>query len=31
MACSYENYGIFNPAKSRIKIFDFHHSGKKVP
>jgi Fe-S-cluster-containing hydrogenase component 2 len=31
MACSYENYGVFNPAKSRIKIFDFHHSGKKVP
>ena len=24
MACSYENYGVFNPAKSRIKIFDFH-------
>jgi anaerobic carbon-monoxide dehydrogenase iron sulfur subunit len=31
MACSYENYGIFNPAKSRIKIFDFHDTGKKVP
>ncbi len=31
MACSYENYGIFNPAKSRIKIFDFEHTGRKVP
>jgi len=31
MACSYENYGVFNPAKSRIKIFDFDHSGRKVP
>ena len=31
LACSYENYGIFNPAKSRIKVFDFHHSGRKVP
>ena len=24
MACSYENEGLFNPAKSRIKVFDFH-------
>jgi Fe-S-cluster-containing hydrogenase component 2 len=31
MACSYENYGLFNPAKSRIKVFEFHHSGRKVP
>jgi Fe-S-cluster-containing hydrogenase component 2/cytochrome c553 len=31
MACSYENYGVFNPAKSRIKVFDFHHTGRKVP
>ena len=31
MACSYENYGVFNPAKSRIKVFEFHHTGKKVP
>ena len=31
MACSYENYGVFNPAKSRIKVFDFHDTGKKVP
>ena len=26
MACSYENYEHLNPAKSRIKVFDFHHS-----
>ena len=31
MACSYENYGVFAPAKSRIKVFDFHHTGRKVP
>jgi len=31
MACSYENYGTFATAKSRIKVFDFHHTGKKVP
>jgi NAD-dependent dihydropyrimidine dehydrogenase PreA subunit len=31
MACSYENYGMFNPAKSRIKVFEFHQTGAKVP
>ena len=31
MACSSENYGIFNPAKSRIKVFEFEHEGRKVP
>jgi Fe-S-cluster-containing hydrogenase component 2 len=31
MACSYENYGVFNPAKSRIKVFEFHETGRKVP
>jgi ferredoxin len=31
MACSFENYGTFATAKSRIKVFDFHHTGKKVP
>ena len=31
MACSYENYAVFNPAKSRIKVFDFHETGLKVP
>ena len=31
MACSYEHYGVFNTAKSRIKVFEFHKTGKKVP
>ena len=31
LACSYENESIFNPAKSRIKIFDFHDKGRFVP
>ena len=31
MACSYENYGIFSTDKSRIKVFDFHQTGRKVP
>lgn len=31
MACSYEHYGIFNPSKSRIRVFDFHNTGVKVP
>lgn len=31
MACSYENEGVFNPSKSRIKVFNFHHEGQFVP
>jgi len=31
MACSYENEGEFNVAKSRIRVFDFHEEGKMVP
>jgi Fe-S-cluster-containing hydrogenase component 2 len=31
MACSFENYGTYATSKSRIKVFDFHHTGKKVP
>lgn len=31
MACSYENEGTFNPARSRIKVFTFHHEGRFVP
>ena len=31
MACSYENEGVFNPARSRIKVFAFHHEGRFVP
>ncbi|MFC7513620.1 hypothetical protein ACFQUU_01240 [Herbaspirillum sp. GCM10030257] len=30
MACSYENYGAFNPAKSRIKVFECHQTSAKV-
>jgi anaerobic carbon-monoxide dehydrogenase iron sulfur subunit len=28
LACSYENEGAFNPAKSRIKVFTFHEQGR---
>jgi Fe-S-cluster-containing hydrogenase component 2 len=31
MACSFENEGVFNPSRSRIKVFDFHYEGRKVP
>jgi Fe-S-cluster-containing hydrogenase component 2 len=31
MACSYVNEGLFNPAKSRIKVFTFHDKGRFVP
>ncbi|MCH8977451.1 MAG: 4Fe-4S binding protein [Proteobacteria bacterium] len=31
MACSYEATGLFNPAKSRIKVFTFHEEGRFVP
>ncbi|MDC0948248.1 4Fe-4S dicluster domain-containing protein [Gammaproteobacteria bacterium] len=31
MACSYEAEGVFNPSKSRIKIFNFHEAGRFVP
>ena len=31
MACSYEKTGVINPAKSRIKIFNFEAEGRKVP
>ncbi len=31
MACSLDNEGAFNPAKSRIKVFDFHTEGRFVP
>ena len=30
MACSFENEGVFNPAKSRIKVFTFHQEGNFV-
>jgi anaerobic carbon-monoxide dehydrogenase iron sulfur subunit len=31
MACSYENEGVFNPSKSRIRVFTFEAEGKFVP
>ena len=31
LACSYDNEGIFNPSKSRIKVFRFHDEGRFVP
>ena len=31
MACSYENEGVFNPSKSRIKVFNFHDEGRFAP
>jgi len=31
LACSFENEGIFNPAKSRIKIFEFEHGLRSIP
>jgi Fe-S-cluster-containing hydrogenase component 2 len=31
LACSYENEGVFNPARSRIKVFNFHHEGRFAP
>jgi Fe-S-cluster-containing hydrogenase component 2 len=31
MACSLENEGVFNIAKSRIKVFTFHDEGRFVP
>ncbi len=31
LACSFENEGVFNPAKSRIKVFEFEHGRYSVP
>jgi Fe-S-cluster-containing hydrogenase component 2 len=31
LACSYVKEGEFNPAKSRIRVFDFHQDAKFVP
>ena len=31
MACSYHHEGMFNPARSRIKVFAFHHEARYVP
>ena len=31
LACSFDNEGVFNPAKSRIKVFKFEDAGRHVP
>ena len=31
MACSFEHEGVFNPAKSRIKVFEFEHGARAIP
>jgi len=31
MACSYENEGVFNPSKSRIRVFTFDVEARFVP
>lgn len=31
LACSFENEGLFNPSKSRIRVFVFHQEGRFVP
>lgn len=31
MACSFEHFGVFNNSKSVIRVFEFHHDGRKVP
>ena len=31
MACSFENTGVFNPSRSRIKVFAFHDQGRFSP
>ncbi len=31
LACSWENEQVFNPSKSRIKVFTFHDEGRFVP
>ncbi len=31
MACSYQAEGVFNPSRSRIKVFTFHEAGRFAP
>ena len=31
LACSFEHTGAFNPARSRIKIFEFEHGARSIP
>ena len=31
MACSMQHEGMFNPARSRIKVFEFEHGARSIP
>ncbi len=31
MACTFEHEGLFNPARSRIKVFEFEHGRHSIP
>ena len=31
LACSFEHEGVFNPARSRIKVFEFEHGATAIP
>ena len=31
LACSLQHFGVFNPARSVIRVFNFHHEGRFVP
>ena len=31
MACSFQHTGVFNPARSRIKVFDVGHGERSIP
>ena len=31
LACSFEHTGAFNPARSRIRIFEFEHGARAIP
>ncbi len=31
LACSFEHHGAFNPARSRIRVFEFEHGARAVP
>ncbi len=31
LGCSFEHEGVFNPAKSRIKVFEFEHGLRAIP
>lgn len=31
LACSFEHGGVFNPARSRIRVFEFEHGRRSIP